>query len=81
MIPIKDFLNKIKWDKNLDPKDFSVFYLDNISKKLVELKFNDILKTEGNFIAIMKDNEETFIPLHRVREVREKDKVVWNRNR
>jgi uncharacterized protein (UPF0248 family) len=79
MQTIKDFLNKIKWDKNLDARDFSVFYLDNVSKKLVELQFKDILKIEGNFIVVLKEDEETFIPMHRIREVKEKDKVVWER--
>jgi uncharacterized protein (UPF0248 family) len=79
MQTIKDFLNKIKWDKNLNADYFSVYYLDNISKKLVKLKFKDILRIEGNFMVISKEDEETFIPLHRIREVKEKDKVVWKR--
>ena len=79
MIPIKDFLNKIKWDKNLNAEDFAVYYLDNISKKLVELKFKDILRVEGNFMVIFKEDEETFIPLHRIREVRRKEELVWKR--
>ena len=79
MIPIKDFLNKIKWDESLDEKDFTIYYLDNLSKKLVAIKYTDIVKLEGTFMLIKKDNEETFIPMHRIREVREKDKVVWKR--
>jgi len=79
MITVKDFLNKIKWDKNLNKDDFTIYYLDNISKKLVALSFNEIIKFEGNFILIERDDEETFIPMHRIREVKEKDKVVWKR--
>ncbi|MBW2992476.1 DUF504 domain-containing protein [Candidatus Woesearchaeota archaeon] len=79
MIPIKDFLNKIKWDENLKEEDFTVYYMDNISKKLVAVKYTDIIKLEGSFILIAKGDEETFIPMHRIREVREKDKVVWKR--
>jgi uncharacterized protein (UPF0248 family) len=79
MRTIKDFLNKIKWDKNLNAEDFIVCYLDNISKELVELKFKDILRVEGNFMVILKEDEETFIPLHRIREVRRKEELVWKR--
>ena len=39
MISIKDLLNKIKWDNNEDPKDYSIFYLDRISNKLIKIKY------------------------------------------
>jgi len=79
MQTIKDFLNKIKWDKELNASEFSVYYLDNVSKKFVELKFSDIIRTEGNFIVIIKDFEETYIPMHRIREARQNGKTVWKR--
>lgn len=79
MMPVKDFLNKIKWDNDLNEEDFTVYYLDNVSKKLVGVRFVDIKKIEGSFIVIEKDSEETYIPMHRIREVKEKDKVVWKR--
>jgi uncharacterized protein (UPF0248 family) len=79
MQAIKDFLNKIKWDKSLDAGDFVIYYLDNVSKKLEAVCFADIKRTEGTFIAVEKEGEETFIPMHRIREVREKDKIVWKR--
>lgn len=79
MQPIKDLLNKIKWDENLDEKDFVVYYLDNVTKKLEPIRFVDIKKIEGSFIVIEKDNEETFIPMHRIHEVRKKGEVVWKR--
>lgn len=79
MQTIKDLLNKIKWDEKLDKGDFVIYYLDKISNKLVGLGFNEILRLEGSFMVIEKDSKETYIPLHRVREVKEKSKSVWNR--
>lgn len=79
MISIIDLLNKIKWDKNLNPEEYSIFYLDRISDKLIEIKYKDIKKIEGSFMVLEKDNEETYIPLHRIREVRRNKKLVWRR--
>lgn len=77
MIPIKNLLNKIKWDKKENPSDYSVFYLDKVKNDLVELRYNNIKRIEGNFIVIGK--EETYIPLHRIRKIRKKGKTVWKR--
>lgn len=79
MITIKDFINKIKWDKRENPEDYSLFYVDRISKELIEIKMKDIKKIEDCFLSINKDEEEINIPLHRIREVRKKDVVVWKR--
>lgn len=79
MLYIKEFLNKIKWDKNLNKEDFVIHYLDNVSKQLVPLNFNDIIRIEGTFMVVDKDTEETHIPLHRIKKVYEKGIVVWKR--
>jgi len=79
MITIKSFLNKIKWDKNLKPEDYTLHYLDRISKTLKKLKYSDIIRTEGTFIIIDVDGEETNIPMHRVRRVENKGVIVWQR--
>ena len=78
MIPIKDLLNKIRWSKEENPKDYSIGYWDNIDKKLVFISFNEIKKIEGNFLLLDRE-EETYIPVHRIKEVKKKDKIVWKR--
>ncbi|MBI2128602.1 DUF504 domain-containing protein [Candidatus Woesearchaeota archaeon] len=79
MITIKELLNKIKWDKREEPEDYSVFYLDRVLNRLIEMPYARIKRIEEGFFVIDKDNEETFIPLHRIREVRKKGKLVWQR--
>jgi uncharacterized protein (UPF0248 family) len=79
MQPIKDLLNKIKWDENLKKEEYVINYLDSVEKKLIPLKFSEILRLEGSFMVIEKDSQETYIPLHRVKEVKEKEKLVWQR--
>ena len=77
MIPIKDLLNKIKWSEE-EPSDYSIGYWDNADKKIVFIKFSEIKKIEGNFLLLDRD-EETYIPVHRVKEVRKKGKTIWER--
>lgn len=77
MQPIKDIINKIKWDKRENPKDYSLIYIDLGKKK--ELPYTDIKRLEGNFMIIERNGEETEIPLHRIREVKKKDKIIWKR--
>ncbi len=79
MITIKDLLNKIKWDKNLNPRDYTLYYLDRITKTLKRIRYSDIKKIEGNFIVIQRRGEETQLPLHRIRRVEKKGAVVWRR--
>lgn len=79
MRPIKDLLNKIKWDKREKPEDYSLFYFDRISKELIKIDYTDIKSFEDNFIVVEKNNEESFIPMHRIKEVRKNNIIVWKR--
>ncbi len=79
MRPIKDLLNKIKWDKRENPEDYSLFYFDRISKELIKIDYTDIKSFEDNFIVVEKNNEESFIPMHRIKEVRKNNIIVWKR--
>ena len=78
MIPIKELLNKIKWDKKENPEEYSIFYFDRILNKLISIPYKKIKKLEGLFVII--DNaEETNIPLHRIKKVTKNNAVIWNR--
>lgn len=77
MISIKDFLDKIKWDKRLKKEEYSIFYKDLKENK--EIKFNEIKRIDGSFFVLEKEGEEVFIPLHRIKEVRRNGNLVWER--
>ena len=79
MRTIKEEINKIKWDKRENPEDYSVFYLDRVLNRLIEISYKNIKRLDGEFFVINKNEEDTFIPLHRIREVRKKGKLVWER--
>jgi len=74
---ILDLLNKIKWDKNENPGDYSIAHFDRVSSKKMEIRFNDIKSIEGNFMIV--GEEESHIPLHRIREVKKKGIIIWQR--
>ena len=78
MISIKDLLNKIKWDKRENPNQYSIFYYDRILNKLIEIPYTKIKKLEGSFI-ILDNEEESNIPLHRIKKIMKNNVVVWER--
>ncbi|MBW2972002.1 DUF504 domain-containing protein [Candidatus Woesearchaeota archaeon] len=80
MITISELINKIKWDKRERPADYSLFYLDRITKKLVEIKYEEMKRVDEGFIVLERDGEETSIPLHRIRKVTKKGETIWQRN-
>lgn len=80
MMPIKDLLNKLKWDYRLTPDEYTIHYLDRVSGEFIELPYKDIRRIEGSFIIIERDFEEVNIPMHRVRKVTKNNINVWNRD-
>ena len=68
-----------KWDKRENPADYVIGYEDRVSKQVVEVKFTDIKRIEDNFMIIEKNMEEVSIPLHRIRVVKKKGSVAWER--
>ena len=77
MKPVQDVLNQIKWDKKLNPRDYTVEYLD--FGRLTAISYTAIKKIEGLFMIVEKDGEEVSIPLHRIRIIKLKGEVVWQR--
>lgn len=61
--------NRIKWQSNLDIKDFFICYFDRVKDKHIKVPFNE-------WIPIEKGGD---IPWHRVYFIYNKDKVLWDR--
>ena len=78
MQPIQHLLNKIKWDKREDPEQYSIFYFDRILNKLIKIPYNKIKRIEGSFM-ILDNEEESNVPLHRIKKVTKDDIDVWER--
>ena len=78
MQPIQDLLNKIKWDKRENPEQYSIFYFDRILKKLIKIPYTKIKRIEGSFM-VLNNEEESNIPLHRIKKVTKDNIIVWER--
>lgn len=75
MIPIKDLLNKIRWDEKENPKDYDIVYIDRVLQQEIKIRFRNISKIEKEFMTV----DEAMIPLHRIVKVYKKGKLVWER--
>ncbi|MFC1769323.1 DUF504 domain-containing protein [Nanoarchaeota archaeon] len=75
MIPIIDFLNRIKWDPHCNKEDYSIGFLD--MKKIKKVKFTDIKFQEGNQFSFFFEDSE--IPFHRIKKLWKKNKLIWER--
>lgn len=80
MQPIHELLNKIKWDKRENPKDYFIFYYDRILNALIKIPYNKIKKIEGSFM-VLDNEEESNVPLHRIKKVMKNERIVWERKR
>ncbi|MBI2101790.1 DUF504 domain-containing protein [Candidatus Woesearchaeota archaeon] len=78
MTPIQDLLNKIKWDKRENTSDYTLFYFDRILNKMISVPYNNIKRLEGSFM-VLNNEDETNIPLHRIKKVAKKDAIIWER--
>ena len=78
MHPIQSLLNKIKWDKRENPQDYQIFYHDRILNKLIQIPYTKIKKIEGSFM-VLNNEEESNIPIHRIKKVTKSNAVVWER--
>ena len=74
MLPIKQFLNKIKYSGKFNPKEIILYYKDRFKNKLIPIEFYKI-KIDEDFLII----DEKTIPLHRIKEIRKKSIIIWKR--
>ena len=72
-------LDKIKWSKKFNENDIDLVYFDRLLKNNIEVNYKYI-KIEDNFIIIENKNKISEIPLHRLREIRNKGIIIWKRN-
>ncbi len=78
MQPIHELLNKIKWDERENPDDYSILYFDRILKKPIKIPYVKIKRIEDN-LMVLDNEEESNIPLHRIKKVEKNNIVVWER--
>jgi len=75
MIPIKKLLDKIKWDSQGQKQDYEVSYLDRITGEGIRVAYDRIKGYDNEFFEL----RDSKIPLHRIKKVYKKGKLIWER--
>lgn len=75
----RDFLGKLKWTDKLKGSEIVILHRGAPRNRKV-LPAEDITEIKkGHFCYRDEEGRETFIPMHRVLEIRMQGKVVWKR--
>ena len=82
MAPIKELLNRIRWDAEFARADFHLGYFDRVEKRIIVVPFQEIdfPVDSPNVFRLSDGTGQTHrIPLHRVRELYRNGERIWNR--
>ena len=90
METVRNFLNKIRWDNTYDEDEYSVSYFDRVRKFEIQLPFANILDINQTHLTtyqcvvcvnnrVIKIEEETCIPFHRIKKIYKCNKIVYSR--
>ena len=76
MAYIGDILNQIRLDKHSKPEEYVIVYFDRLDEQTYEVPLT-ALGRRGNFIVVAKHGKAYNVPLHRIRQIKHKGKVIW----
>ena len=82
MTPIRELLNRIRWDADFARGEFELGYFDRVERRVIVVPFRDInFPTDAPEVFQLVDREGQVhrIPLHRVREMRKDGQRIWHR--
>jgi uncharacterized protein (UPF0248 family) len=82
MHPLKNILNRLRWDKQERPENYLITYRHRGTPNDVKRVLASRIVTLGKSYFTTQEtttNEETIIPFHRILEIRNtvNDKVIW----
>jgi len=80
--PLKNILNGLRWQSNLNPNDYAITYLHRGAPGDVKIiRASDIRSLGKSYFTFKNsmDEEETLIPFHRIIEIRKTtdDSILW----
>ena len=82
MQTIRELLNKIRWDKKENPKEYTIGYLDRVKNRIIKLPLDELeeLKTaDFSFTIYDEQGHSHQIPFHRIKRVWKKNVLVRER--
>ncbi len=82
MMPIRELLDRIRWDREFGTGRFEIGYEDHTAREILRVPFEKIKFTEGDRSSFQVEDEDgrvKTIPFHRVREVCKDGHLLWRR--
>jgi uncharacterized protein (UPF0248 family) len=82
MTPIRELLNRIRWDPEFGRANFEIGYFDRVLGIVIVVPFRNVEFTshEPNAFKLTDAVGQTHhIPFHRVREVHQNGQCIWRR--
>lgn len=84
MIPIRELLSRIRWDKAFGKGRFEIGYFDQIERRIIRVSLREMSFEEGDHFSFQLQSDEgelVSIPLHRIREVYKDGALIWERKK
>lgn len=81
MTPIRELLNRIRWDAEFGKANFEIGYFDRVLGIVILVPFREVefAPHEQAFKLIDAEGETHRVPFHRVREVYRNGQCIWRR--
>jgi len=82
MIPIRELLNRIRWDTDFGHGNFELGYFDRVEERVIMVPFRDVEFLQDDPQAFkLRDAEGRLhrVPFHRVREIHKDGQRIWRR--
>jgi len=82
MTPIRELLNRIRWDEEFGRSDFIIAYYDRLEDRLIRVPLREIFfEPDDHFSFELIDHEGVrhSVPLHRIKEVYKNGELIWHR--
>ena len=82
MIPIRELLNRIRWDPEYGQGEFAIGYYDRLEERIIVVSFGEVYFDPDDHFAIQVSDalgQTHTVPLHRVCEVYRNGERIWQR--
>jgi len=82
MMPIRELLNRIRWDREFAKADFRIGYYDRLERALIIVALKQVFQEPGDHFSVhVLDDAGVLhkVPLHRIKEVHRDGQRIWQR--
>lgn len=78
MIMAYNTLNKLKWTNKLDKCEIIIKHR-GAKNNIKNISGPDVTEIKKSYFCYKDNDKETFIPLHRILEIKFEGKIIWKR--